>query len=323
MRTSLVAAVLCLGTGCSTLQAVVRFITPGGAEPVVEPSRRREYVIPGLQACEDGVKPVTLDPSRPVHVLVHGCNSSTARFKTLAQVFEASGQQTVCYSYNDRDYLERSSARLAQAIEALKPHLTTRDLVILGHSQGGLIARKALVAQRRDGVAVAPDDFRIRLVTVSSPFGGIRSSRHCGSVVGYVVSFGITVGACQIITGAKWREIFPGAGFIRTPGALVPTVAEHVKVDTDEAGSCRRTKASGECAESDFVFGLEEQYQEGVDKDARALPLVVKAGHVEIVGETGEPPVKLIALLRERGILATPPLEQQAAFAALLEDLYR
>ena len=34
-------------------------------------------------------------------------------------------------------------------------------------------------------------------------------------------------------------------------------------------------------------------------------------------------PRVLSALLRERGILATPPPEQQAAFAALLEDLYR
>jgi hypothetical protein len=309
-------ALALVSTGCATLDATVRFAP--NADGSVE-----EVVIPGLRACDEGIQSATLDPTRPVNVLVHGCNSSTAKFKTLAKVFAAGGQQAVCFSYDDRDYLKRSSAKLVRAIEALEQHMQSREIVVLGHSQGGLVTRNALTRDRRDGTALAKNDFQLRLVTVSSPFAGIQSSKHCGSILAYVLSFGLTPGICQIIAGAKWREIFPGSGFIRNPGTLVEGVVDHVKVDTDEEGACSRVKPSGRCAQSDFVFSLPEQLLGGVDEDKRVDNNVIKSGHVEIVGESGQAPVKLIAVLQEHGILAPVPPGQEQAFAALLEDLYR
>lgn len=307
LAAALASAIL---SGCTTIGASVRLQEDVGPK-VLE--------IPGLLACADGAQDVTLDPSKPVHLLVHGCNSSAARFKTLAKVFEASGQQTVCYSYDDRARLEDSSGGLARAITALKPHLKTRELVVLGHSQGGLVVRRALVDEQRD--RVADDDFTIRLVTISSPFDGIQSSRHCSYLALHVVSFGLTSGICQLIAGIKWLDIHPRARMIRLPGQLVPTVTQHLKIVTDEAGACLRGP-DGKCNKSDFVFTVEEQNQQVVDADPRMAGRKVAAGHVEIVGETGEAPVKLIKLLQDDGVLATPPAGQEQAFADLVKRLY-
>lgn len=92
--------------------------------------------IVGLFPCEAGGRAVVdLDPTRPLTVLVHGCNSSGERFKTLAQVFEANGQQTICFNYNDRDYLNTSATQLASALSALERRLEPEA------SFSGLLAR--------------------------------------------------------------------------------------------------------------------------------------------------------------------------------------
>jgi pimeloyl-ACP methyl ester carboxylesterase len=262
-----------------------------------------------------------LDPTRPVTVLVHGCTFSRGGFRNLAQVFEARGQQTLCFSYDDRESLETSSAQLVAALEALQGIFTGREITLVGHSQGGLVARRALVGDRERPVTIRPD-LHLRLVTVSSPFGGIRASSHCGLTWLHAVTLGVTVGVCQAIAGNKWHEIYPGSEFMLRPGKLVPAVSTHVKVVTDERDSCRRYGAKGLCAESDYVFAREEQYGDAVDGDGRVANIEVRAGHIEIVGERGLPPTKLLDLLQRQQILAEEPPGGGADTAALVKRSY-
>ncbi|MES1205424.1 MAG: hydrolase [Pseudomonadota bacterium] len=236
-------------------------------------------------------------------MLVHGCNSPPGQLASLAGVFEAHGQQTVCFSYDDRERLEASAERFVAALELLKAHLTSRRIVVLGHSQGGLIARRALVRDRAQGLR-EDDGFRYELVTVSSPFHGIDSSADCGSVALRVITLGITVGVCRMVAGAMWSEIYPRSSFMRRPGTLLSSVQRHVNVVTDERATCRRRDLAGNCLKSDFVFSLAEQYAPLVDDDTRAQSTEIRAGHVEIVGQGGNPPQKLIRLLQEERILA-------------------
>ncbi len=305
------AAALALA-GCAA-RVPVRFTAPAHVE---------EVVIPGLLACDEGRQPAHLDPRRPVNVLVHGTNSSSARFETLAQVFEASGEQAVCFTYNDRISLERTSAALALAIEALQARMLAAEIVVLGHSQGGLIARRALVRDRRDGVQIDSERTRVRLVTVATPFAGIRSASNCGSVVRQIVSLGLTAGICHLAAGPKWLQIHPAARFIRVPGELDDLVLDHLKVNTDEEGACLRYDAPDRCAARDTVFRLAEQFHEPVDRDERVKNEVVRAGHTEIVGETGHPPLKLVELLQDHRILPAPAPGEAQAFRALLHQLY-
>ena len=263
--------------------------------------------IADLSSCQrERSSVLTIDPSRPLVVLVPGCHSSPEQFATLARALEAEGHQTVCFSYDDRENLERSARRLVTALETLKPHLLSRHITVLGHSQGGLIARRALV---RDRARALHDDgqFRYELITVSSPFHGIESSADCGSILLHVMTLGTTVGICHLVAGAKWAQIYPASSFMRRPGSLIGSVDRYVKVVTDERDSCRDRDRAGRCRHSDYVFSLHEQYAPSVDNDARAHITQVKAGHTEIIGEEGNPPAKLLQVLEDEQILATTP----------------
>jgi hypothetical protein len=262
-----------------------------------------------------------LDPSRPLTIFVHGCKDSGGRFRDLAQVFEAHGQQTACFNYNHRDSLDRSAGELVSAIEALKALLPPGRITILAHSQGGLVARRAFIRERRDALREG-DGFTYRLFTVSAPFGGIRASSDCGKTWLHVLTLGVTVAACQIVAGSNWTEIPPGSAFMIHPGTLLPEVRDVVKVTTDELGSCRTRAPDGSCGKSDFVFSLDEQKNAAVEQDARLVGFEVKAGHVEIVGGDGVVPSKLIAVLQEQGILAQTPPERREEIEALLRKLF-
>lgn len=261
--------------------------------------------IAGLYPCTEGGRGVLdIDPHKPLTVLVHGCSSSGARFKTLSQVFEAQGQQTICFNYNDRDYLNTSATQLALALSSLQRKLEPQEMTLLGHSQGGLIARRALQADLPRPLAMR-EGFTIRLVSVSSPFAGIASSADCGRVWLHVASLSVTVFACMAITGNKWIEIFPGSAFMSSTTPIV--ASRHVQISTDEQGTCRTRRADGDCEQDDFVFGLDEQYSRIVSADPNATQVTLKEGHSAVVGENGVPPRLLIEALQQQGILAATP----------------
>lgn len=279
-------------------------------------------LIDGLSSCRPEDKNIVqLDPTRPLILLVHGCNFSAGGFRTLARVFEAHGQQTLCFNYDDRARLETSSSALVKALEALETRLPGGEVTVIGHSQGGLIARHALVRDRKRPLRVN-DQLRIKLVTVSSPFAGIRSSRNCGRTWLHVVTLGITVAICQGITGSKWLDIYPGSDFMDDPGTLSAAVTSHVKIVTDERGACQSVASDGTCKAGDFVFRLDEQYSRAVDQDRRVRNIELKAGHVEIVGERGNPPTKLIGILQAQQIMVQTPPERRVEIASLLKQLY-
>jgi triacylglycerol esterase/lipase EstA (alpha/beta hydrolase family) len=281
-----------------------------------------KITIPGLGPCTDNPeRTLRLNPQEPVVVLVHGCLGSAGRFRALAEVFAFSGQQAVCFSYNDRDSLMVSSAQLITSLEKLAGQTKNRRITVIGHSQGGLIARKALVKSRHDHLKTMNAD--LDLVTVSAPFSGIMAAGHCSSTLGRIFSLGLTVPICMIVSGDKWHEITGASEFIRLPGELLGQVGRHLKIDTDETGSCRRTDDDNNCAESDYVFGLEEQRHPAVDGGAVVTGVKAKAGHVEIVGDHRVAPLKLIAILQEKGILKTVQSEQLSEFRQLLTSLYQ
>ena len=274
--------------------------------------------IEGLSDCRTSDdSPVLLDRSKPLVLLVHGCNFSTGGFKSLAQVFEAHDQQTICFNYNDRDAIDDSAAQMRKALAELEHVLGIQEITILGHSQGGLVARRAMTGKHLS------ESQSYRLVTVSSPFSGIDASSHCGLTWLHIVTLGITAGVCQAITGSKWTEIYPGSDFMTRPGVLSSSVESHIKLNTDERGSCRVRGPDGRCRESDFVFTISEQAGKTVIDDSRVLDLEVKAGHVEIVGESGVPPMKLIQALQRLEVLSQTPESRRTRIAELLKRLYR
>jgi len=316
-----VAAIACCCALCACANQQGAYVdTPlSNADYLPEPDVAIQ--IESLSNCTDPhSRTLQLDSHEPVTVIVHGCFSSAGRFRSLADVYAFHGQQAVCFNYDDRDSLTNSSGKLIAAVEELSAVLQTPEITIIGHSQGGLVARRALIEERDDRMEDV--DLDIALATISAPFGGIEASAHCGSTVLAWLSLGLTRPVCRLITGRKYREIPPNSEFILEPGRLVPAVGKHLKIVTDEVNSCREYDDRGDCIEDDFVFSIDEQTQPGVDRDPGLSSLLVKSGHVEIVGDASTPPTKLIGILQQQGFLRATPAESRGELARLLADLY-
>jgi len=263
---------------------------------------------------------LNLNSREPVTVIVHGCFSSAGRFRTLADVYAFHGQQTVCFNYDDRERLTTSSEKLVRAIEELSAVLEHPEIVLIGHSQGGLVARRALIEERSDRIATG--DVKISLVTISTPFGGIDAAEHCGSKTLAWLSLGLIKPICQMITGRKYQDIPANSDFILKPGHLLPSVDRHLKIVTDEVDTCRVYDERGACIQDDFVFSVGEQYQQTVDTQPGLIPLEVRAGHVEIIGDSNTVPEKLIGILQRQGFMRSTPAEARDELAKLLANLY-
>lgn len=283
--------------------------------------------IPGLGPCTDNPnRTLHLNSRQPVTVLVHGCRGSTGNFRALAEVMAFHGQQTACFTYNDRASLMVSSGQLAASLDTLVGQMSNKEVTVVGHSQGALIARKALVADRPD--PMRDSETKLKLVTISGPFSGIASAQQCGSPTPLMMllTLGLVKPLCMIVSGDKWFEITSASDFIRQPGQLLGQVQTYLKIDTDERGTCRRFDNTGVCVESDYVFSLDEQIYLPVNfpdnKTAGLKNVEIKAGHVEIVGDQRVAPLKLIAVLQQNGILNRTEEKRSAAFSRLLARLY-
>jgi pimeloyl-ACP methyl ester carboxylesterase len=253
-----------------------------------------------------------------VTLLVHGCRGSSGQFRGLAQVLAFHGQQSACFTYDDRARLTESATVLRSAIDQLAAS-GARDITVIGHSQGSLIARKAVTEPLANPLPEPAAS--LKLVTVSGPFSGIESARPCGDSLIASLTLGLVPLSCYFATGPKWQDITYSSAFIRDPGALSLQVVEHLKIDTDERGSCRRVDGE-RCLESDDVFSLTEQSNHIVDTSERTTRVQVEAGHVEIVGDKKVAPIKLISVLQEHSILRATPSERSTAFDKLLTAVY-
>ena len=285
------------------------------------PPADRHFTIPGLSNCTTSQDPsFRLNSQEPVTIIVHGCFGSAARFRALSQVYAFHGQQSICFSYNDRDSLYKSADELAEALSTLAAEMDNSEFHIIAHSQGGLIARRALAEGHHAELSQSP--LALDLVTIAAPFAGIAAANHCASTTARMVSLGLVVPVCWAISGGKWFDITWRSDFIQQPGELLPQVREHVKIVTDERDTCRSYDEDGRCRKSDYVFSLAEQYFPAIDLDRRVSNLEIHAGHAQIVGDHQVVPDKLIAELQRRGLMRTTPVHQQAALQALLAQLY-
>lgn len=277
--------------------------------------------IAGLRPCTDAPDPtLRFNSAYPVAVLVHGCNGSAGNFRALAQLYAFHGQQAACFTYDDRESLVVSSGKLIAAVDELAAHLRERRVTVIGHSMGGLVARKAMEAERRGEWRRGDAD--LRLLTISAPIAGIAVAGPCGVRPLHWLSLGVTTAICWYISGANWFEITAASDFIQRPGPLLPAVQRYLKIVTDERGTCRRASEAGACLESDHIFSVAEQYHPVIDAYPQLTNVEVKAGHVEIVGYRHVAPRKLLAILQEQGMLAPTPPERRSSLERLLAELY-
>jgi pimeloyl-ACP methyl ester carboxylesterase len=311
LRAALLALLISQVGACSRTAAGVG---PSGAGDL--------YAAGQLGPCSPSGHTKPVDPRGALAVLVHGCNASQGRFTALADLFELHGQQTLCFRYDDRRRVGDVARELRGALAELAGQREIADLTVLGHSQGGLVARAALARSQPEPLASRAGPLNISLVTVSAPFHGIEAAADCGARWLHALSLGATLAICRAIAGPKWRDIHPHAELVQHPGQLSGQVGSHIEIRTDERNTCRTVAADGKCVEADYVFSLQEQKNLVVDDDLRVTPDLVAAGHAEIVGREDAPPRKLLSVLQRHGVLGATPADKQAALQALFERLF-
>lgn len=308
----------CLLAGCASHDPIVaRDLDPGRL-----PTPDRTLSIAGLGPCTDNPdRSLHLKTGEPVTVLVHGCFGSSGQFRALAQVLAFQGQQSACFTYDDRAALDDSAGALRRAATLLAGQAGSPPVTIIGHSQGALIARRALT----DALAPAPSlpatqavDWR--LVTISGPFSGIAAASTCGKSWLYPLTLGLLPLSCNLFTGAKWKDITFSSNFITEPGQLLVGV-NYLKIDTAEEGTCRR-EVDGRCLEGDDIFSLAEQRNAQVETGTAVDRVQVQAGHVEIVGDKLQAPTKLITVLQDKGVLRPLAASRRAEFDQMLARVY-
>jgi pimeloyl-ACP methyl ester carboxylesterase len=312
-----VIALLGLLAGCATREAK----SPGDLEPVRQLASDITLKIPGLGPCTDNPdRSLRLDSTQPIQLLVHGCFGSSGQFRGLSQVLAFHGQQSACFTYDDRARLAQVAEDLRQAVNELAALSGVPQITVIGHSQGALIARKAMSTSSDTDLPGRPVD--LRLVTISGPFSGIEAARTCGRTWLYPLTLGLLPLSCYVATGPKWADITYSSRFILEPGVLDRRVVSYLKIDTDERGSCRRMEG-GRCVEGDDIFSLSEQRNSLVDSSPRTNRVQVRAGHVEIVGDKRVAPTKLIAILQAQGVLNPTPPMRLPALSQLLSLVYQ
>ncbi|MCW8328964.1 hydrolase [Photobacterium sp. SDRW27] len=315
----LTASLILLTVGCTphSSYSSINHTLASNNETIKKPLR-----VPGLKACTSVPDTtVDIDPNATLNIIVHGCFSSAGKFRALADVYKSQNQQALCFEYDDRDDLELVSGKLISALNQLTESNPDQQLHIIGHSQGGLIARRALITNREDQQTVLANN--IHLTTIASPFNGIMASSHCGMGSLRVLSLGIVDLICYAVTGKKYQQITPYSDFMNTPGELIPSVSKHLMIKTDEVNSCRHFGDNGLCLEDDYVFSLDEQSNYTIASFDEVTELTVKAGHVEIVGNETVAPTILINILKEQQLLLINDNISELELTRLIEQIYR
>lgn len=257
--------------------------------------------IPFLGPCTDSEnRTIHFNSNHPMTIMVHGINGAAGNFRSLSQLYALHGKQSVCFNYDSRNSLVDSSEKLIAAINKLSGLTNAHNLSIIGYSFGGLIVRKA-VEQNNQGKW--PKYKTIELITVSTPFAGIRSATNCGYKLMHWLSLGSIPIICQIISGDNWYEIAPNSDFIKLPQPLMPAVQQYIKIVTNEEGSCRFKNNGHECIESDHVMSLSEQYHPVIDNYPQTTHIQIDSGHTAIIGSNGTTPDKLLSILNEYSFL--------------------
>ena len=183
-------------TACSSMK-----LNPDDLRPIDSrylPDPDLNLSLDGLGPCSDKAdRSFQLKQGEPITVLVHGCTSSAGRYRSLAQVFAFKGQQTICYDYNDRASLDKVAGHLRQTLDDLSAQTGHPDITLIGHSQGGLISRRALTTVHRESPNL--DQSQQRLITLSAPFSGISAADHCASPTARVISLGLVIPILSLI----------------------------------------------------------------------------------------------------------------------------
>lgn len=209
-------------------------------------------------------------PAKTV-ILVHGIHPVMDDLKPLERFFSDRGYRVITFRYDSEQRLNDSAQKLAARIcelETDSPDM--KSLLVVAHSMGGLVSRRALTEGFYQCEAAPAATV---LLTAASPFGGFKSANNTAMMP--VNIFGIK---------PYMRDMGTKSEFITSPGSL-PVSVRHYMVFTDERGA---TLVRGGKTVSDDKVPQASQRNAAVQSDGQMKGSVeIKAGHVGVINTDG------------------------------------
>ena len=78
----------------------------------------------------------------PLVILIHGTDGGSWQWIIVRQYLQAAGYKSTCLLYNSQNKVAHSCSKLQKDLQSLlQKEETGRNFVLIGHSQGGLLAR--------------------------------------------------------------------------------------------------------------------------------------------------------------------------------------
>jgi pimeloyl-ACP methyl ester carboxylesterase len=92
--------------------------------------------------------PADYDPDKPLVVLIHGLDSQSGVWWSMAQLLEARHYQVAYFSFPSDGPVRDDASRLADEMRALHARFPQARVDLIGHSMGGLVARGYIEGDR-------------------------------------------------------------------------------------------------------------------------------------------------------------------------------
>ena len=102
----------------------------------------------------------------PLVICLHGLKSEPERFDEFREFLRHSGYATAAASYDDHQSITQSAQQLSTIADQLFREPNSPELVLIGHSMGGLVAREWVEHPELNNKRI------IGLITVGTPHGG-------------------------------------------------------------------------------------------------------------------------------------------------------
>ena len=139
-------------------------------------------------------------------LFVHGAGSTPQDWRYFIERLDRARYQVWAYYYPTGLPMDVSAAWLNSIVSALHARYGFQQLVVAGHSMGGLVARRFIALNSQDYVKL--------LVTFATPWDGVPFARLGASLGVYAIP--------------SWRDLVPGSAFLSAvQSERLPAAVQH------------------------------------------------------------------------------------------------
>jgi len=139
------------------------------------------------------------DPARIPVVFVYGMMGTPTQFESLVAGLDRSKFQPWIFHYRTGDRLDASADALWRGLSLARRRFGARRVILVAHSMGGLVARRALNLWMDDAAGSQTERVPC-FVTIASPLGG-----HPAAARGAAAPRGVPA----------WTDLAPGSAFLQ------------------------------------------------------------------------------------------------------------